>query len=313
MRFYILTLAVLLAAGCSSFQGAPKAVLDPARDEFGTTVLNHHFLGDEGKSKLQAYLGGPRSQPKRNQIVFARLAEIDALYGEFELAVFAESRNIGFLASLAGIVSGGVGGLIGETGSQIASAVSGSLAGAQAAFDKEVLVDRTVQAFITQMRATRASVKADILTNLQGDTIVYPIEAAMGDLERYRQAGTLASALVGVSERAAEAEAEANEKVEEAAADLRVGLNEANKGLERFLRGGSFDPASKFDAVRVAALNDCVGELDIRFPGAANVPVFSHDAAVDAGGAILLGSYLGVPNRQEEQAQMLSCVRSKAR
>ena len=46
----------------------------------------------------------------------------------------------------------------------------------------------------------------EIFTNLQSDHLTYPIEAALGDLQRYRQAGTLAAAIVGVADQAQLAE-----------------------------------------------------------------------------------------------------------
>ena len=102
------------------------------------------------------------------------------------------------------------------TTSQILSATSAGLTGAREAFDKEVLVDRTIQAFVSQMRANRDQVKARILVKLTKNIDEYPFLAALSDLESYRQAGTLTGALNGISEAASSNENTAADVLESA-------------------------------------------------------------------------------------------------
>ncbi len=54
----------------------------------------------------------------RNQIVLARIAEIDVLYNQYETALLVESRKSGFTLSFVGAVAGLLGEQAGTTASQ---------------------------------------------------------------------------------------------------------------------------------------------------------------------------------------------------
>ncbi|MEM8752337.1 MAG: hypothetical protein AAGF90_05115, partial [Pseudomonadota bacterium] len=112
------------------------------------------------------------------------------------------------------------GAVTGAQASRILSAISAGITGAQTAVEKELLVDRTVQAFIAHMRAGRATVKRRIFLKLAAPASVYPLQAAVSDLTAYRQAGTLTGALVGVAAAATEVEAARSEDL--AAAESAV-------------------------------------------------------------------------------------------
>ena len=142
----------------------------------------------------------------RNSVIFARIAEIDALYNAYETGILTESRGTDFVLSVGTLAAGLLGGFTTGFTSQVYSLIGGGIGAVQTSYDKEILAESTVQAFISQMRANRSKVLSEIYVNLKADHTVYPIEAALGDLQRYRQAGTLAAAIVGISEQAQLAE-----------------------------------------------------------------------------------------------------------
>ena len=69
------------------------------------------------------------------------MAEIDALYFEYERALSTELRESNFALALAGLAIGGAGSIAREGASQRLSATSAGLTGARDAFQKEVLMN----------------------------------------------------------------------------------------------------------------------------------------------------------------------------
>jgi hypothetical protein len=82
----------------------------------------------------------------------------------------------------------------------ILSALATGLTGTREAYDKEILIEKTITILQQQMRTRRKEVKVTILERLGRDTATYPLELALTDLESYYRAGTLTGALIDVSE-----------------------------------------------------------------------------------------------------------------
>lgn len=202
LRLIIASACAVSVAGCeATIRGKPSVQYDTTRPHFTDIVLQHRL----SETALIAALDSDRAID-RNRVIFARIAEIDALYNAYETTVLAEARQSGFLLSLASLGAGLAGGFATGQTSQIYSLIGGGIGAIQTSYDKEVLAEQTMQAFISQMRAGRAKVRSQILTNLLNTPVQYPIEAALIDLERYRQAGTLATAIVGINDNASDAE-----------------------------------------------------------------------------------------------------------
>lgn len=242
-------LVVLLAtavAGCASFKGAPDQSIsedDPNRSIPRiaiNTVLKQAVTDIEAKKKF--------SQEERNEIVFAAMAEIDALYGAFEVGVVGEVRRSGFFTTLAELAVDGAGSFAGGGTSRILSAVSAGITGATESFDKDILVDRTVQALTAQMRASRKLVRARILPRLKQPIRAYPLTAAVSDLIAYRQAGTIVSALQKIAADATDADQKSSAslaRAETAAFSFDFGADDASATIRERLNpeGGSRDQA----------------------------------------------------------------------
>lgn len=151
-----------LSACDAGFTGTPRASINPDLDFNGliiTSTLN------------EARLAALAQQPfvdaiTRNTIIEARMAEIDVLYYEYENNITSEIRRGNFLTSLGGILVGAAGAQASGRAGQNLSALSGVISGGSAAYQKEVSLDQSVQAFISQMRASRNTLKEQVLGKL---------------------------------------------------------------------------------------------------------------------------------------------------
>ncbi|WP_340110176.1 hypothetical protein [Pikeienuella sp. HZG-20] len=240
--FHRAALAALTTAGLAgcvaTVRGAPEESFArssaPEDWSFKESIVNATLDRD----RIVALATNGATVAQRNEVIFARLAELDSLYFAYERDLSKELRESGFAATLAQIAVGAAGSVTGQQASQILSAVSAGIAGSREAFEKEILIDRTMQAFISQMRAGRDQMKRRILLKLGASADAYPLQAAVSDLEAYRQAGTLTGALAGISADASEKETAAQEVL--AAAEAKIihatyGESEAARLLNAYI------------------------------------------------------------------------------
>jgi hypothetical protein len=149
----------------------------------------------------------------RQRLIEIRMAVIDTYFKDFQAGLVKENVRADFGIALLGVGVGAAGSLVAETASQILSAVSGGLAGAQAAYGKSVLYDKAMSALLAQMQAGRKAVAAQIYQRWNQDIAQYPMWMARTDLEAYYFAGSLPGAILGTA---------ADAKVKEAEAELRL-------------------------------------------------------------------------------------------
>ncbi len=204
-----LLIAGLTVSGCASVRGGPPSIVD--RDE-ELAVLKEFY----GAKQILAYaeLGEAARPGARDLIVTSQLYAIDLQYGAYEEQLFVEARSVNFLTSFTSIALTGVAALLQVSQVQaILAGIDTGLKGTKESFDNEILLDRTLQVLIQQMRGERAKVRARIFAGLGNRDSSYPLPAALSDLRAYERAGTLAAALtslsvdVGVSAAAAEKKA----------------------------------------------------------------------------------------------------------
>ena len=190
---------ILVLAGCASSQGTPERTINPDRASLESMVIEQTLSSGNltGAANPASF-----SKSRRNAIIQARLAEIDVLYYRYESGLSREVRQGNFGFSLAKIVVGGVGSQVSEATSRGLSALGAALEGTKAAYDKDVLLDQSLQAFIAQMRANRSAVKERIVDRYDVDPTDYTLQMALSDLADYEQAGTLSSALAGLTQSA---------------------------------------------------------------------------------------------------------------
>lgn len=193
--------AVAWTSGC--LRVAPKmprplayaAPIKYSSNEFDADLANYHASVANGK--LDA------AKTQRNQIVFRIMAQIDAAYGGFELNLSTRraGAQTGSDAAALGLTAAAT--VVGATGvKDILSATSTALQGTRLSFDKNFFEEKTTESLISQMRAARKTLQAQILLSLSTrDVNSYPLEAAWIDVVNYYYAGTIPSALVDIASK----------------------------------------------------------------------------------------------------------------
>lgn len=122
---------------------------------------------------------------------------IDVNYDVYENNLTREMQNLNFAATVANIALTAVASQITPPGTKdILTATAAGLTGAKAAYDKEVLIQRTIQIIQSQMRANRDRVARRILQRLNASADEYPLMMAWIDLQAYYKAGTFTDGLV---------------------------------------------------------------------------------------------------------------------
>lgn len=220
-KLILACVSCIALAGCDAgLRGGPKSSISTDRD-FDAIIINSTLSPDRlALLARQAFVDANT----RNAIIEARMAEIDVLYFQYESNISAEIRRGNFATSLLGILIGAAGAQAGASAAQNYAAAGGVVAGANAAYQKEVLLDQSLQAFVSQMRANRNRKKAEIVGKLTQPGTSYTLQAALSDLAEYRQAGTLASAVSGLTEKA---------QAEEVASEQTLQSNELRSLDER--------------------------------------------------------------------------------
>lgn len=190
-------IAAVAVAGCTaSLEGAPDRLLPIAAE---TEVAKK--LASNAWYYEYATATGSRRRELRDQIVLARMYATDLYYSEYEARLTKERQSVGFYSTVASLALTSSATLVAanETKS-ILSALATGLTGTREAYDKEILIEKTITILQQQMRTRRKEVKVTILERLGRDTGTYPLELALTDLESYYRAGTLTGALIDVSE-----------------------------------------------------------------------------------------------------------------
>jgi hypothetical protein len=191
----------LLTSGClASIDGGPPRLFTIAEE---SGLARDRLIVSEGNYYTNA---GSRNRIFRNDIIASRMRAIDSHYYAFEASLIRERQELGFLSSIVSIgLSGAVPLVYAEGTKNILGAASSGLQGATKAFSDEVLFQKTVQVLATQMRARRDSVAADLITKMKTlDVDVYPLPMALGDVDEYYAAGTIAGALIELSKTVGE-------------------------------------------------------------------------------------------------------------
>lgn len=229
-------LALLMAAvSCAPFKGYPDRPTEPAHDL--------ESLKDEIDAKrILDCLNAPNPRECRNRFVAARVYAIDLQFARFEQDLFRQARELGFAATVATLGLSGAGALVGGGTSQILSAAAAGVTGSRAAVEREILGERTLTAIHTAMRGNRAEVLARIRTGLQKDITEYPLGAALTDVEDYYFAGTVLSALIGITKAVGVKAAQAEEQL-----SIASGFSQslAARALRRYLNASGISEAEK--------------------------------------------------------------------
>jgi hypothetical protein len=281
----ISTCLLLSTIGCLRVSPKmPKVVASPTSifyspSQFDNDVASYRASVSSGNLAAAA--------TQRNQIVYRILAQIDEAYGGFELHL--STTRAGYQTGAAAVNLGltAAATLVGASDIKtILAATSTAFQGAQTSFDKNFFEQKTTEALVSQMRASRKTLQAQIITNLSTrNPTSYPLEAAWTDVIAYYYAGTLPSALVAIASKAGSDDVKAGQSLAdaktlavftEAGAQTAISIRSAYTQLSRDLgssdpgavsaaeeslrqiltkAGISFDPSSKGDALLATLKN----------------------------------------------------------
>lgn len=172
---------------------------------------------------------------------------IDVQYFAFETALTQERQQLGFLSTVTNIGLTGTASLITPVVTKnILTAIAAGLTGTKAAFNDEILLNRTIQVLQSQMRGNRSRKASLILSRLGSPSSVYPLGLALSDLEEYYQAGTITSALLDVTGAVAQETINAKYEKEGAVVIARPASDETRRVLVGLLypkgRPAGMDP-----------------------------------------------------------------------
>ena len=255
---------VLLLASTGCLRVAPKmpktlaspAPITYAPNEFQANVATYRADFDAKHYDL--------ATDDRNRIAYRVMAQIEAAYSQFESTT---------LTSRAGLQTGGDAAQLGLTAAatvvgaagvkDILDATAIALQGTRLSFDKNFFEQKTTEALISQMRATRKTQEAQLLLNLnQRSAKDYTLEQTWTDLIRYYHAGTISSALVDIASKAGADDVKAGQTLATVQSDLIknvINIRQTRDGLAKDI--GSSDPAVA--AAATAKLTQIVTALNL--------------------------------------------------
>jgi hypothetical protein len=217
MRSIALSVALVASAlsfaGCTSSQEGPIRPITIADD-----VANAKLFAD---AALSDFYAGPMAHRAevRNEIITARMFIADMEYHYYEARLTKEVQEEGLGATLTSLGLTTAATLLPAASTKaILAGAATAVTGADKAYSEKELLSNTIQALQTQMRADRKTQAAVIYAKMLRDNgktitpiIEYTLPMALSDAETYYQAGTIASALIGLSKTLANAEQNADE------------------------------------------------------------------------------------------------------
>jgi len=166
-----------------------------------------NYSSQEFDDDVQAYRNAVKAnqlgsaKAARDSIVFRVIAQIDSSYGHFEggLTNGRAAFQTGSDAAQLGLTAAAT--IVGASAvKDILTATSTALQGTSLSIDKNFYEQKTTESLVSQMRASRKALQAQILLSLSSrDVISYPLEAAWIDVVGYYYAGTIPSALVDIA------------------------------------------------------------------------------------------------------------------
>ncbi len=215
-----LALAALLPAltGCLNTMAPSRpSTLAPAIAAYPTSDYNNDVTeyrnAISGKAQQDGKPDYLKARALRDQIVYRAIADIESSYGHFEQQLTVNRASESLLADTAqlGLTAATTVVSAGDIKDILAASLSG-LQGTQLSIDKNFFREKTTESLISQMRADRKNLQAQIISRLASQDVIptpaskdqptipaYSLEAAWIDVIQYYYAGTVPSALVSIA------------------------------------------------------------------------------------------------------------------
>ncbi len=265
-------LAFCIASGISgclpSIEGGPERLYTVQEE----TALARRIASPDNYERYVNASGSEKKQI-RDQLIFARMYANDVLFSEYEEKLTRERQDVPFYVQLAQTALTTTGSLVGGAQTKaILHAVVTGLATTKTSYEKDILIEKTIDVLQKQMRAQRKAIRARLISNLDLPVSSYPLYFALTDLEAYYRAGTITGALNGVSTSVTVQLMEAEREEAEAVKNLRLDSAEDVPQAEQPLRDIAKNAQTKAEEIspsfaRVIQKNLCVDQ-DGNFGGA---------------------------------------------
>lgn len=192
------------------------------------------------------------AKTQRNQIVFRIIAQIDAAYGAFELNLSTRRAGLQTGGDAAQLGLSAAATLVGASDvKDILSATSTAFQGTRLSVDKNFYEQKTTESLVSQMRASRKNLQAQILQSLSNrDVNSYPLESAWGDVVNYYYAGTIPSALVDIAGKAGNDAVQADQHLKDTVEDLTHAAITTRSEYEKLSKAISSGETASVNAAR---------------------------------------------------------------
>jgi len=229
----VVALALLPAlAGC-----APSIAGGPALSGYQATT-QAYFNDGFSAASLDAYRKASTPSARliaRNSAVLSAMGQIDLAYAKFSTQLTREAQAVPFLATVTSISLSGAGTLVGSSVAKTTlAAIDTGIKGGMAAYDKNILAEKTIQFLQKQMQSNRNRMRSVILTKLSLDALSYPLELAMLDVNDYATAGTVTQGLIGIDEQTSRVLAQTQEEKVETI--FAYGADDATLAIEAYVK-----------------------------------------------------------------------------
>jgi len=209
----------LLAAGCRDTMGPrmPSSLTAPSVTTYKAADLTSDIAAYRAK-----VAGGDTNgaTAMRNQMAYRVMGDIEMSYSKFEMSLTTQRAGFETGADAVQLGISAAATVVGA--SEVKDLLNASLTafqGTRTSFDKNFFQQKTTESIISQMRATRKTKQAQLITNLaKRDAASYPWDAVWIDLIDFYYAGTVPSALVEISGAAGAKAVVANDKLNAAIA-----------------------------------------------------------------------------------------------
>jgi hypothetical protein len=195
-----LILPLLVVCGCRSTMGPkmPQAMSAPAITGYKAADFNADVTSYRAKVATSDLAG---ALTLRNQIAYRVMGDIEENYSRFEMNLTTQRAGFETGSDVVQLGMSAAATLVGATDvKNILTASLTAFQGTRTSFDKNFFQQKTTESIISQMRATRKTKQAQLITNLaQRGVASYPWDAVWIDLVDFYYAGTVPSALVEIA------------------------------------------------------------------------------------------------------------------
>lgn len=182
----------LFLTGCSLQTSMQRPVV-PGLSAYQQALVQRY---EAGRLPAAAY----DDQYQRNIVIDEMLVLVDQSFFDYQLDLYNSDALVNTISD-AVTVGAGAGAAVATGGaSQILGAVAATVAGARVSVNKNFFADQSRIALIVKMNALRAGVLEEIQLAKDLSIDDYPMSAAMLDVQRYAQAGTVLAALQAIAE-----------------------------------------------------------------------------------------------------------------